>query len=95
MLRTLTDALGLLERPRPHSGGRQDAPYTVRRENQPNLKPDEIMTVHSLANYLQCHPSTLYRLLKERKIPAFKVGGGWRFQRAQIDQWIQKGQAAW
>jgi excisionase family DNA binding protein len=54
----------------------------------------EIMTVSSLAGYLRCHPSTVYRLLKERKIPAFKVGSDWRFQRAQIDQWIQKN-AAW
>jgi excisionase family DNA binding protein len=46
----------------------------------------EIMTVSSVAHYLQCHPSTTYRLLKERKIPAFKLGSDWRFQRAEIDQ---------
>ena len=50
----------------------------------------DIMTVSSLGDYLQCHPSTIYRLLKERKLPAFKVGSDWRFQRAQVDQWIQK-----
>ncbi len=52
----------------------------------------EIMTVSSLADYLHCHPSTVYRLLKERTIPAFKVGSDWRFQRAEFDQWIQKKQ---
>jgi excisionase family DNA binding protein len=54
----------------------------------------EIMTVSSLADYLHCHTSTIYRLLKERKIPAFRVGSDWRFQRVQIDQWIQKKQIA-
>jgi excisionase family DNA binding protein len=59
-----------------------------------NDSQPEIMTVSGLANYLRCHPSTVYRLLKEKKIPAFKVGSDWRFQRSQIDRWIEK-KAAW
>jgi excisionase family DNA binding protein len=54
----------------------------------------EIMNVSSLADYLHCHTTTIYRLLKERKIPAFRVGSDWRFQRAQINQWIEKKQIA-
>ncbi len=46
------------------------------------------MTVSSLADYLHCHTSTVYRMLREGEIPGFKIGGGWRFQRAQIDQWL-------
>jgi len=43
----------------------------------------EIMTVSSLADYLHCHTSTIYRLLKERRIPAFKVGSDWRPRRTR------------
>lgn len=50
--------------------------------------PDEILTVAALAAYLRCHPSTIYRLLGKRKIPAFKIGTDWRFQRSEVDQWI-------
>jgi excisionase family DNA binding protein len=50
---------------------------------------DEIMTVSGLALYLQCHVSTVYRLLNERKIPAFKLGDDWRFQRSDIDEWVR------
>jgi excisionase family DNA binding protein len=46
-----------------------------------------VMTVPQLAEYLQVHPSTLYRLLKRKQIPAFKVGSDWRFNREKIDQW--------
>jgi hypothetical protein len=37
-----------------------------------NLKPDEIMTVYSLAGYPHCHTSTVLSTdLRERKIPGF------------------------
>jgi excisionase family DNA binding protein len=51
---------------------------------------DEILTVSMLARYLHCHPSTVYRLLKLRQIPAFKIGGDWRFQRSVIERWLKK-----
>jgi excisionase family DNA binding protein len=49
--------------------------------------PDEILTVAELAEYLKVHPSTVYRMLKARKLAAFKVGSDWRFNRAHIDEW--------
>ena len=49
---------------------------------------DEIFNVSTLARYLHCHPSTVYRLLKSKKIPALKLGSDWRFRRADIDEWI-------
>ena len=46
-----------------------------------------VMTVSELAAYLRVHPSTIYRLLKHKRIPAFKVGSDWRFNRETIDRW--------
>jgi len=52
---------------------------------------DEIFTVSTLARYLHCHPRTVNRLLKNKKIPgAFKLGSDWRFQRSAIDEWIAR-----
>jgi excisionase family DNA binding protein len=48
----------------------------------------EVMTVNELAQYLQVHRTTLYKLLKEKKIPAFRIGTDWRFSRHQISQWM-------
>jgi excisionase family DNA binding protein len=42
------------------------------------------------ARYLRCHPGTVYRLLKLRQIPAFKIGGDWRFQKSAIERWLKK-----
>jgi excisionase family DNA binding protein len=32
----------------------------------------------------------VYRLLKNRRIPAFKVGSDWRFNQESIEQWVKK-----
>jgi excisionase family DNA binding protein len=46
-----------------------------------------IMTVTELADYLRVHPTTIYRQLKRRQLPAFKVGSDWRFTVESIDRW--------
>jgi len=51
----------------------------------------EILTVRDIANYLHCHQSTIYRLAQRGEIPAFRLGGGWRFKLDEIDRWV-KGQ---
>ena len=46
-----------------------------------------ILTLENVAQYMRVHPSTIYRLLKRRQLPAFKVGRDWRFNRESIDRW--------
>jgi excisionase family DNA binding protein len=50
----------------------------------------EMMTVDDVATYLRVHSSTVYRMVKRRAIPCFKVARDWRFRKANIDAWIQK-----
>lgn len=49
---------------------------------------DEILTLDEVAAYLKAGKRTVYRLAAEGKIPAFKLGGTWRFRRAELDRWI-------
>lgn len=49
----------------------------------------DILTIAEGAEYRKVAERTLYRLAAAMKIPAFKVGGTWRFLRADIDQWIK------
>jgi excisionase family DNA binding protein len=51
-------------------------------------KPDPIMTVDEVAEYLDLHPLTVRRLARDGEIPAFKVGRQWRVQRKLLDQWL-------
>ncbi len=50
---------------------------------------DEILTIKQVAEYLKVTDRTIYKLAAAKKIPAFKVGGTWRFSRADIDSWIK------
>jgi excisionase family DNA binding protein len=51
-------------------------------------QPDEILTIDEVAAYLKAGKRTVYRLAASGKLPAFKLGGTWRFRRADLDKWI-------
>ena len=50
----------------------------------------DILTIAEVAEYLKIAERTLYRLSAAKKIPAFKVGGTWRFSQADINKWIKQ-----
>ena len=49
----------------------------------------DVMTVREVAEYLKVKDRTIYRLVANREIPGFKVGGSWRFRKTEIDQWTE------
>lgn len=49
----------------------------------------DIMTLKEVAEFLKLSELSLYRLLRERKIPAFKIGQQWRFKKSALDKWIE------
>lgn len=55
-----------------------------------NPDASEIMMIGEVADYLKVTERTIYRLAAAKKIPAFKVGGSWRFSRVDIDCWIKQ-----
>jgi len=50
----------------------------------------QIMTAGEVAKYLGVHQITVYRLIKETDMPAFKLKGQWRFKKDLLDEWIVK-----
>ena len=54
---------------------------------------EEILTISELSAHLRVHPTTIYRLLREGRIPGFRVGSAWRFNRASIEKW-ERGEGA-
>lgn len=51
---------------------------------------NKIMTIKEVAEYLKIKEATAYALAAKGEIPGFKVGGSWRFDREDIEQWIEK-----
>jgi len=46
-----------------------------------------MLTVKELAHYLRLNQSTVYRLLREKRLPGFKIGDSWRISLEHIEQW--------
>lgn len=46
---------------------------------------NEILTTRELADYLKLTETTIYRYVREGKVPAFWEDGRWRFRRDHID----------
>jgi excisionase family DNA binding protein len=54
-------------------------------------EPDgDILTLDEVATFLKAGKRTIYRLAAGGEIPAFKLGGTWRFSRSDIESWIKQ-----
>jgi excisionase family DNA binding protein len=63
------------------------ASHTTQMDSSSDLV--NIMTIKEVSDFLKVTERTIYRLAAGKQIPAFKVGGSWRFSRSEIDQWIK------
>jgi len=52
--------------------------------------PEQLLTLEQVAEYLNVDKFTVYRLLSDKDLPAFKVGNQWRFKRRMIENWLAK-----
>jgi len=52
---------------------------------------EDVLTIDDLAQYLEIEIPAILELATTGKIPAFKEGDAWKFDRAQIDQWASSG----
>jgi excisionase family DNA binding protein len=60
----------------------------------PNMKkPDtsiRLLTLAEAASILKISKRTLHRMIQNRQIPAFKVGGQWRILESRFQEWVQE-----
>lgn len=49
----------------------------------------ECFTVKELTCFLDCSENTIYSILQEGKLPAFKLGGNYRFYRKHLEDWMK------
>ncbi len=51
--------------------------------------PESLLTIEEVARYLRVDKFTVYRLVSQKKLPAFRVGNQWRFKKKILDRWLQ------
>jgi len=59
-----------------------------RDELDPGNAQTDIMTIHHVADYLKLHYIMVYRLVKTRRLPAFRLGSDFRVRRSDLEKWI-------
>ena len=52
------------------------------------------LNIREAADYLGISPHTLYKLVEDDKVPAAKVGGSWRLNRAALDEFLSGGRSS-
>ena len=57
------------------------------------IESSDVLTIDELAAYLKIPKSTLYKLVREGKIPSQKIGRHWRFRKEAIDRWLEETRA--
>jgi len=67
-----------------------DKPFEKGRENLRASDSAAVLTIEELSAYLKVPKSTLYKLVREGKVPCQKVGRHWRFHKSAIDVWLKE-----
>ncbi len=47
------------------------------------------LSVKDIAKLLNVSEKTIYRMIRSETIPCFRVGGQWRFDRGEINSWVE------
>ena len=51
--------------------------------------PGDVLTIEELSIYLKIPKSSLYKVVREGRVPCQKIGRHWRFRKAAIDRWLE------
>ncbi|HUW23886.1 MAG TPA: helix-turn-helix domain-containing protein [bacterium] len=49
-----------------------------------------LMTIREVADYLRLSKVTVYKMTRQGKIPALKIGKQWRYNKSEIDSWVKQ-----
>lgn len=60
----------------------------TRARKRPSESP--YMTVPECAAFLGVCRSTIYRLLRAGRLPAFKIAADWRFDKRVLTEWMER-----
>lgn len=50
-----------------------------------------MLTLKEVSEFLGVSERTVYRLIKEKRLPAVRVGGQWRFDSHLLREWVSGG----
>ena len=51
---------------------------------------DELMTTRQLMEFLGLSRTKIWELVNKEQLPAFKIGGDYRYRRTEVLEWLEK-----
>ncbi len=68
---------------------------TVRKEEVAPTPNSQIISVPEACQFLGVHRNTLYKLITDGDLPAFRLstGGRWKFRKSDLEEWLETRQA--
>jgi excisionase family DNA binding protein len=59
-------------------------------DSRPAPSPaNDLMTTKELMDYLQISRTKVWELVHKKGLPAFRIGGDYRYRRSEVDKWIE------
>jgi len=55
---------------------------------------DRWLSIEEIGDYLGIKRDTINKWIKEKGMPACKIGRSWKFKISQVDVWVEAGKAA-
>ena len=59
-----------------------------------DLIEDRWLSIKEIAEYLGVRRETIYVYLEKKNLPGHRIGKFWKFQKADVDNWVKSGKAA-
>ena len=56
-------------------------------------KTDRRLSVQETAAHLGVKPTSIYKWITRKAMPAHKVGRLWKFKVSEVDEWVKSGKA--
>lgn len=75
-----------------------DSPAT-KSPDKPSRKPkpaaahhwdDELMTTRQIMEFLGLSRTKIWELVNKQQLPAFKIGGDYRYRRSEVVKWLER-----
>ena len=57
------------------------------------MKPEPWVSLEEIALHLAVSQDTVHRWIRNREMPAHKVGRLWKFQVSEVNDWVRAGKA--
>lgn len=67
---------------------------TARCANMSDLINENYISIEDAALFLNIKSVTLRKWIKDKNVPAHKIGKQWKFKRSELEEWVKSGKSA-